>query len=457
MLDSVQPAADAGVLRGPVRLLIVDDDLLDRQTYLRHLGADPDNAYIVVEAATAEEGIKLLNDESYDCIVLDYRLPGADGLAVFEALRGSEHAGPLPPVIMMTGQGSEAVAVEAMRSGVADYLPKDGLTAKALQRAITNAVEKWRLRLTLKEKNQRLATANAELKQRAAELRRVYHAVSHELRTPLTAVREFIALVLDGIPEPLISAENKIFLEHALDGCDQMSAQVNDLVDATRLEMRKLELKLEAVRLERIVEFALASIREIAKAKRLELVTDIAPDLPAVAADPVRCTQILGNLLGNAAKFTDAGGAISVRVRLSARLPDRIEIAVADTGCGIAPEHQRQIFERLYQIPRAGDELLSSGLGLGLSIARELVELHGGELSVESRVGVGSTFRFSIPVLPALGPLPDAASGADGSCKASPTEPGFSPDHLSKRVTEGAVPVSAERRNRRVPLRGMNS
>jgi len=398
LLDSVQPAADAGTLRGPVRLLIVDDDPLDRQTYLRHLGADPDNAYIVVEAATADEGIKLLNDGPYDCIVLDYRLPGADGLAVFEAIRANEHDGPLPPVIMMTGQGSEAVAVEAMRSGVADYLPKDGLTAKALQRAITNAVEKWRLRLTLKEKNQRLATANAELKERAAELRRVYHAVSHELKTPLTAVREFIALVLDGVPAPLISAENKAFLEHALDGCDQMSAQVNDLVDATRLEMRKLELKLEAVRLERIVEFALASIRETAKAKRVELVTEIAPNLPTVTADPVRCTQILGNLLGNAAKFTNAGGVITVRVHPSVRRPDCIEIAVADTGCGIAPEHQRQIFERLYQIPRAGEDLMSSGLGLGLSIARELAGLHGGQLTVESTVGVGSTFRFSIPI-----------------------------------------------------------
>ncbi len=398
MLDSVQPATDAGTLRGPVRLLIVDDDPLDRQTYLRHLGADPDNAYVVVEAATADEGIKLLNDGPYDCIVLDYRLPGADGLAVFEAIRANEHDGPLPPVIMMTGQGSEAVAVEAMRSGVADYLPKDGLTAKALQRAITNAVEKWRLRLTLREKNQRLATANAELKQRAAELRRVYHAVSHELKTPLTAVREFIALVLDGVPAPLISAENQAFLEYALDGCDQMSAQVNDLVDATRLEMRKLELKLEAVRLERIVEFALASIRETAKAKRVELVTEIAPNLPTVAADPMRCTQILGNLLGNAAKFTDPGGAITVRVHPSDRLPDSIEIAVTDTGCGIAPEHQRQIFERLYQIPRAGEDLMSSGLGLGLSIARELAGLHGGQLTVESTVGVGSTFRFCIPV-----------------------------------------------------------
>ncbi len=398
MLDSVQPAADAGTLRGPVRLLIVDDDPVDRQTYLRHLGADPDNAYIVIEAATADEGIKLLNDGPYDCIVLDYRLPGADGLAVFEAIRANEHDGPLPPVIMMTGQGSEAVAVEAMRSGVADYLPKDGLTAKALQRAITNAVEKWRLRLTLKEKNQRLATANAELKERAAELRRVYHAVSHELKTPLTAVREFIALVLDGVPAPLVSAENKAFLEHALDGCDQMSAQVNDLVDATRLEMRKLELKIEAVRLERIVEFALASIRETAKAKRIELVTELAPNLPMVAADPVRCTQILGNLLGNAAKFTNTGGVITVRVHPSERRPDCIEIAVTDTGCGIAPEHQRQIFERLYQIPRAGEDLMSSGLGLGLSIARELAGLHGGQLTVESTVGVGSTFRFCVPI-----------------------------------------------------------
>jgi signal transduction histidine kinase len=398
VIDSVQLANDMARLRGPTRLLIVDDDAVDREMYRRHLRADSLHSYVVIEAATAEEAIVLLDDGPYDCIVLDYRLPGADGLSVFEALRNSDSGMRLPPVIMMTGHGNEDVAVEAMKCGIADYVSKHGLTAKMLQRTISNAVEKWRLKNSLSEKNQRLAQVNVELKQRAAELQRVYHAVSHELKTPLTAVREFIALVLDGVAGPLSSDEMKGFLEHALDGCDQMSHQVNDLVDSTRLEMHKLEPRLEPVRVDRSVEFAMASIRQIAASKKIELVTSIAPGLPQVCADPVRFAQILGNLLGNAAKFTEAGGTIALSARLAPADPDRVEIAVADTGCGIAPEHHRQVFERLFQVPNTGDELMGSGLGLGLAIARELVRLHGGDLTVESARGVGSTFRFSVAV-----------------------------------------------------------
>ena len=398
MLNSVQPAQDTGTFRGPMRLLIIDDDPVDRQTYLRFLRIDETHSYVVVEAATAEEGLQQLNEGPFDCIVLDYRLPGVDGLAVFQAFRNSESAEAVPPVVMMTGQGNEAVAVEAMKCGISDYLTKEGLTANAFQRSISNAVEKWRLRVTLSEKNRRLAQVNAELMKRAAELQRIYHAVSHELKTPLTAVREFIALVLDGVAAPLNSEENKAFLEHALDGCDQMAHQVNDLVDSTRLETDKLKLKMEATQAERIAEFAMASIRHVATVKGLRLQTRIEPNLPRVLADGVRFTQILGNLLGNAAKFTAAGGKITLTAQRRPGDPTFVEIAVTDTGCGIAPEHLRQIFDRLYQVPHVGDDLMGSGLGLGLSIARELVRLHGGQLTVESKLGQGSTFRFTLPV-----------------------------------------------------------
>ncbi len=399
MLNTVQLVNDTGTRVGPIRLLIIDDDPIDRQRYRRHLAADTENTYVVVEAETAEAGISLLLDGPYDCIVLDYRLPGRDGLAVFEALRRGDTNNSLPPVIMMTGQGSERIAVEAMKCGVADYLTKDNISPKTLQRAIINAVDKWRLRVSLGEKNKRLAEVNSDLKARAAELQRVYHAVSHELKTPLTAVREFVALVLDGIDAPSPSPNNRTFLEYALDGCDQMAHQVNDLVDSTRLEMHKMRLRLEPVRVDRTVEFALASIRQIARAKCLTLKDSIASNLPPVTADAGRFAQILGNLLGNAAKFTDAGGTIKVTARLLPGAIDYVEIAVSDTGCGIDPEHQGQIFDRLFQVPHAGDELMGGGLGLGLSIARELVVLHTGKLTVESELGCGSTFKFTLPVM----------------------------------------------------------
>jgi len=400
MLNSVRLAQDTGRHRKPVRLLIIDDDPVDRQTYLRFLSADETNVYVVVEAATADEGARLLSDGPYDCIVLDYRLPGGDGLTMLQLFRDSEGQALASPVVMMTGQGSEALAVEAMKYGVADYLTKDSLTAQAFRRAIGNAMDRWHLRATLREKSQRLEQANEELKRQAAELQRVYHTVSHELKTPLTAVREFIALVHDGVTGAIEASQQRQYLEHALDGCDQIAHLVNDLIDSSRLDITKYRLDLEPVRSERVVEFALASVRQSVVSKNITLRSDIEPNLPRILADELRLTQVLGNLLGNAVKFTEPGGDIALTARVKPGVEGQVEFTVSDSGCGVAPEHLDHIFDRLFQVPHAGDELMGSGLGLGLSIARGIVELHGGRLQVESMLGIGSSFSFSLPVAP---------------------------------------------------------
>jgi signal transduction histidine kinase len=397
MLESVTTEKDNQEIGRPFRLLIIDDDQIDRQSYLRFLSGDKTNSYIVIEASSALEGAQLLAEGPYDCVVLDYRLPGTNGLSLLQSFRESGGGTPASPVVMMTGQGNESVAVEAMKLGIADYLIKDGLTAEGFRRAIKNAVGRSRLHVAVAEKSRRLESANMELKQRAEEMQRLYHVVSHELKTPLTAVREFIALVLDGVAGPLQSEDQRTFLEHALDGCDQIARHVNDLSDSSRLENTKLRLSLAPVRPERIISFALASIRHIALAKGLSLTTEITPNLPPVLADEVRLSQILGNLLGNAAKFTPPNGEIALLAQFKPGSNSEIEITVRDSGCGIASEHLDKIFNRLYQVPHAGDDLMGSGLGLGLSIARELVQLHGGELRVESTLGLGSTFKFDLP------------------------------------------------------------
>lgn len=418
--DTQGGAPDTLGITRPFRLLIIDDDQVDREAYLRYLSGDRTASYRIIEAVSAAQGAQLLAEGPYDCVVLDYLLPGSDGLTVLRNFRGHEGGNLKSPVIMMTGQGNESVVVEAMKLGIADYLIKDGLTAEAFRRAIKNAVTRWRLHRTVAEKSQRLEQANAELKQRAEEMQRLYHVVSHELKTPLTAVREFIALVLDGVAGPEPTTDQKIYLEHALDGCDQIARHVNDLSDSSRLENAKLRLNLAPVRPERIISFALASIRHITVAKSLLLKTEITPDLPPVLADEVRLSQILGNLLGNAAKFTPPRGEIELLAQYKPGTTDEIQIVVRDTGCGIAPEHLDKIFNRLYQVPHAGDDLMGSGLGLGLSIARELVELHGGTLCVESVLGIGSTFRFTLPatnaaVVTRSGAFPRADTGAQAA------------------------------------------
>jgi signal transduction histidine kinase len=401
MIDSDAQPQNTDVLRTPIRLLIIDDDRVDRQIYLRFLRADEKNLYVITEAESAEDGCRLIRDEIYDCILLDYRLPEADGLAMYQMVSSNQRGPCIAPVIMMTGQGNESLAVAAMKCGIADYLPKEGLTPKAMQRAITHAVDRSRLRRSLGEKNRHLAEMNAELMARTSELERVYHSVSHELKTPLTAVREFVALVLDGVGGPAPSMGQRTFLEHALDGCDQMNHHLNDLIDSSRLDTGKLRLKVQPTQASRVIEFALASIRAAARAKNLTLESFVSDELPLVLADPLRLSQILGNLLGNAVKFTEAGGLIVLSAGVAADRADEVEFKISDNGCGVAPEHISQIFDRLFQVSSAGDELMGSGLGLGLSIARHLVNLQGGELTVESTLGAGSVFRFRLPLVDA--------------------------------------------------------
>jgi signal transduction histidine kinase len=401
MIDSDAQPQNTDVLRTPIRLLIIDDDRVDRQIYLRFLRADEKNLYVITEAESAEDGCRLIRDEIYDCILLDYRLPEADGLAMYQMVSSTQRGPCIAPVIMMTGQGNESLAVAAMKCGIADYLPKEGLTPKAMQRAITHAVDRSRLRRSLGEKNRHLAEMNAELMARTSELERVYHSVSHELKTPLTAVREFVALVLDGVGGPAPSMGQRTFLEHALDGCDQRNHHLNDLIDSSRLDTGKLRLKVQPTQASRVIEFALASIRAAARAKNLTLESFVSDELPLVLADPLRLSQILGNLLGNAVKFTEAGGLIVLSAGVAADRADEVEFKISDNGCGVAPEHISQIFDRLFQVSSAGDELMGSGLGLGLSIARHLVNLQGGELTVESTLGAGSVFRFRLPLVDA--------------------------------------------------------
>ncbi len=410
--DVSLPHENTTTLPRPIRLLIIDDDSIDRLRYQSFLRGGGEDQFLVTEASSAVDGIDWLTRQEFDCVVLDYRLPGLDGLSLLQSLHQNKHIRSLPPVVMMTGQGSETVAVDAMKLGTADYMRKEELNSESFRRAIRNAVDRTRLRSKVLEKRKLLQAANAELKQRADEMQRLYHVVSHELKTPLTAVREFIALVLDEVAGPLAHPDQKEYLQHALDGCDQIAQHVNDLSDSARLESQKLSLTPAAVRVEKLVEFAVASVRPTAVEKRLKLTTQIAPNLPPVRADELRVSQVLGNLLGNAAKFTPAGGEILLRVSPMVDSPEQIEFSVTDTGCGISAEHLDLIFNRLYQVPQMGGASLAGGLGLGLSIARELVQLHGGQLTVQSTVGRGSTFRFTLaaaqPTVLAPRPASDA-------------------------------------------------
>ncbi|MGN6759361.1 MAG: response regulator [Thermomicrobiales bacterium] len=217
--------------------------------------------------------------------------------------------------------------------------------------------------------------------------------VSHELRTPLTSIKGFVDLLLDGeVGE--VSEEQREFLEIVRNNADRLVALINDLLDVSRIESGRVELRRLPLDLARLVHAAAGALRLQIEAKQQTLTLAVPATLPRVSADPDRLTQILTNLLSNAYKYTPPGGAIRLGATASGGM---VRVEITDTGVGMTPEEQAQVFTRFFRAQnRATQE--AGGTGLGLVITRSLVEMHGGEISLTSAPGTGSTFRFTLPV-----------------------------------------------------------
>ena len=284
-----------------LRLLIVDDDPVDRETYRRLLKQHSDYTYDFLEADLGEDGLTLCQEESPDCILLDYRLPDLDGLEFLSALANPD-GGLSYAVIMLTGSGSEMLVAEAMKAGAADYMPKGVLTTESLGRAVSNAVEKHRLRTAVREQRQMLVQTNQELQRQNEEIQQFYHMLSHELKTPLTAAREFVSIVLDGLAGPLSDTQHE-YLTLVKQSCDQITLGLNDLLDVTRLDTGKLSITPHPMAIDTVVDRAVASTAKPARDKGIRLQRVIVPNLQEVCMDEHRIVQVLTNLLGNAVKW----------------------------------------------------------------------------------------------------------------------------------------------------------
>ena len=220
--------------------------------------------------------------------------------------------------------------------------------------------------------------------------------VSHELRTPLTAIYFFTTNVLDGLLGDLTPPQRE-HLTFALDNVKQLRNMASDLLDISRVATHKLTLEPQLVSPVKLVADVLSTCRTNAAARNISVRSVAAPSLPFVWADPARVRQILINLIDNGIKFTPNSGVITVEARLLAGDGGFVCVSLSDTGCGISPENCEIVFDRLAQVKSVA-ETSRSGLGLGLFISRELVSRHGGRIWVESQLGHGSTFYFTIPV-----------------------------------------------------------
>jgi two-component system sensor histidine kinase BaeS len=230
-----------------------------------------------------------------------------------------------------------------------------------------------------------------KLDQVEAMRRRLIADVSHELRTPLTAIKGSMEGLMDGVLPATDETYQQIHSE-----ADRLNRLVDDLQELSRVEARAYELEVRPVDVSSLVRSVTKRLKPQAETRRIALDLELAPGLPRVLADEDRAVQVLTNLTGNALQYTPEGGRVTIAAK---RIDDEVRISVRDTGIGISSEHLAHIFDRFYRVDKSRSRQAGGGSGIGLTIARALVEAHGGRIWVESvGEGQGSTFTFTLPV-----------------------------------------------------------
>jgi len=264
-------------------------------------------------------------------------------------------------------------------------LLEDGGTIRGFAIIVQDVTERRRIAILMEEAKQ----------ERGHAQERLLSHVSHELRTPLTAIYLVTTNLLDGLLGDLTPEQHE-HLALAVGNVKQMTSMVDDLLDITRVESHKLTVEPQRASLVKLIAEVLSTCHKNASSKSIRLCSDLAVDQPSVWADPIRVRQILTNLIDNGIKFTPEGGAVTVGSRPLAEDSSLLCISVSDSGCGISPEDCEIIFDRLAQV-KSSMQASRSGLGLGLFISRDLVSRQGGRIWVESQLGHGSTFYFTLP------------------------------------------------------------
>ncbi len=370
-----------------LKILIVDDrpeNLVSMKQLLQKSGLQ------ILTAGSGDEALGLMLDHDLALVLLDVQMPGMDGFEVATLMRSNERTRHLP-VIFVTALNMEKKHLwSGYGVGAVDYLfkPIDPIVIRA---KVDVFLELKKMELIRERLNEELYQANTRLKNLSDNKSDFLAAASHELRTPLTVIKENVSLVQDEIVGPLTEDQRKC-MDAALRNCNRLANLVNDLLDLDSVESGAENMRREGVDVASILVESESDFRPRCQAAGLELVMDVADGLPRVLGDQGMITQVVTNLLSNAVRFTPRGGRIVLGGIL---VGSQVMIRVQDDGPGIAPEDRTRVFEKFTQVNRTHGPG-PRGTGLGLAISRMIAELLEGRLELESQVGVGSTFTFSI-------------------------------------------------------------
>lgn len=377
------------------KILVVDDEKEIRDFLSKALTIL--GGFKVEVAADGEEALRRINEDKFDLVLTDLKMPKIDGLQLIKEISQKR---PEILMVLMTGHGTIDSAIEAMKEGASDYITKPLNIDEMILRLKKVLVEKQRF-LKMKDYIEQLERANKELKRIDQVKSEFVSIASHELRTPLASIKNAIQLILKGKTGEINEAQNK-FLTMADRNINRLTNILNSLLDLSRIESGRINMKFQNVQLKDLIELTATSMQPQADEKSINIKLDIPQSLPDVYGDPEKIEQILVNLIGNAIKFTPNGGSIQVSARPFYKEGDSdhggmVSISVKDTGPGIPKEHLEAIFEKFHQVEDSIHRA-TGGTGLGLAITKGLVEAHYGKIWVESELGKGSIFTFTLPI-----------------------------------------------------------
>jgi len=368
-----------------LKVLVVDDEpgirsgvaRILRNFHVTYPFMDEDYTYEVIEAATGEEGIEIVDREKPDILLLDNKLPGIQGVEVLEYVKKKNYD---IVVAMITSYASLDIAVKAHSDGATDFIPKP-FTPQELKSSIEQIT-----------KQQYLKRITHKLKVEGKKVRFQFLSVlSHELKAPLNAIEGYLRMMQERQMGDNLN-EYTSAIDRSLQRIHSMRTLIMDLLDFTKVNFERQVEKAQEIDLKDMVSMAIVTVSPYAIHKDIQFVTDF-KECEKIWADPNDFDIILNNLISNAVKYNRSGGKVIVTVDCN---ENEFYLSVQDTGIGMSKEDCEMIFEEFSRIKNDKTRNIS-GSGLGLSIVKKVVELYHGVVNVESEPDKGTTFTVIIP------------------------------------------------------------
>jgi signal transduction histidine kinase len=371
-----------------INVLVVDDEpgicagvkrILSRFT-VSYPFMDEDRGFEVYEAETGEDAIEFIKKSPPDIVLLDNKLPGIQGTEVLEYIN-ENNRGIL--VMMITSYASLELAVKATEQGAYDFIPKP-FTPQELKASMENVTKHLFLR-----------TMTKKLSKEGKEVRFQFLSVlSHELKSPLNAIEGYLNIMQERQAGNDIKDYDQV-INRSLERIKGMRTLIMDLLDLTKIQFEKREEKFERLHLNQIMQTAIENINPYAIQKDVTIDFQADKDI-YMDADPGDIEIVFNNLLSNAVKYNKDNGSVNVEFKED-KPNGSVEISVSDTGIGMTEEEKQKLFQEFFRVKNEKTKHIT-GSGLGLSIAKKVIDLYNGKITVETEPDQGTTFQVQFPI-----------------------------------------------------------